>query len=44
MPSDEGERDMAHSKSVILKAIYVEASDPEYKGNPLIEALPPILA
>lgn len=44
MPSDEGERDMAHSKSVILEAIYVEASDPEYKGNPLIEALPPILA
>lgn len=34
---------MAHSKSVIVEAIYREASDPEYKGNPLIEALPDVL-
>ena len=34
---------MAYPNSVIVEAIYRELSDPEYKGNPLIEALPDVL-
>ena len=35
---------MTDSDIVILEAIYREISDPEYKGNPLIEALPEVLS
>ena len=35
---------MIDTDSVIVEAIYREPSDPEYKGNPLIEALPEVLS
>ena len=35
---------MTEPNSVIVKAIYRESSDPEFKGNPLIEALPEALS
>ena len=31
---------MTHADSVTVEAIYRESSNPEYRGNPLIEALP----
>ena len=34
---------MANSNGVIVDAIYREDSNPEYRGNPLIEALPDVL-
>ena len=34
---------MVYRNSAVVDAIYREVSDPEYKGNPLIEALPGIL-
>ena len=35
---------MTYPNRVIVKAIYRGSSDPEYKGNPLIEALPDVLS
>ena len=35
---------MNDSDGVIFEAIYREPSDPEYKGNPLIEALPEVMS